>query len=118
MSSAEPTTPSLLPTLVAQRRQVAVGLAVAGVVLAALAIWWGIWGFARGADRAPSRADGKLIQDEPEKPADTAEDGKKKHSPDYQIASVWAGGLALLALLSGGWVYTQPADPAAPEAAV
>src|SRR5262245_5691487 len=116
MSSAEPSSPSFMSTLVTQRRQVAVGLAVAGAVLAGLAIWWGIWGFARGADRAPAKADGKLIQEEPEKPADAAEDAKKKHSPDYQIASIWVGGLALLALLSAAWLYTQPADPAAPEA--
>jgi hypothetical protein len=116
MSSAEPTAPSFVSALVTQRRQVAIGLAVAGAILAGLAIWWGIWGFARSADRAPPKADGKLIQEEPEKPADTAEEGKKKHSPDYQIASVWAGGLALLTLLSAAWVYTQPADPAAPEA--
>src|SRR5262249_563377 len=50
MSSAEPTAPTFVSALVTQRRQVAIGLAVAGAILAGLAIWWGIWGFARSAD--------------------------------------------------------------------
>ena len=115
MSSAEPTASSPLSVLVTQRRQVAVGLALAGVVLAALAIWWGVWGFARSGDAGPAKSEGKLIAEET-KPA-PAEDTRPKKSPDYQIACIWAGGLALLALLSAAWVYTQPPDPAAPLAA-
>ena len=115
MSSAETSTPSFLAPLVSQRRQVAIGLAVAGAVLAALAIWWGVWGFARAGDRA-AKTDGKVVLEDMGKPeAETApEDGRPKKSPDYQIASIWAGGLGLLALLSAWWVYSRPADPTAP----
>jgi gliding motility-associatede transport system auxiliary component len=98
---------------VANRRQVAIGLAVAGVILAALSIWWGVWGFAR-SETAPAKAEGKLLPEEAEKPPEPAEANKPKKSPDYQIAAVWAGSVALLCLLCAGWVYTQPADPANP----
>lgn len=110
MSSAETPAPSFLSPLVGQRRQVAIGLAIAGAVLAAISIWWGIWGFAR-SDRA-AKSDGKVVlEDLGKSEAEAApEDTRPKKSPDYQIACIWAGGLALLALLSAGWVYTQPAE--------
>src|SRR5262245_16640521 len=105
--SNDPSTPSSpLAALVNSRKQVAIGLAVGGVILAALAILWGTWGFAKGNTGAATE-DGKLIPEET--PAETkAEEGKPKKSPDYQIATVWAGGLAFLFLASAAWVYTQP----------
>src|SRR4051794_16508280 len=111
MSSAETTAPSFLQPLVSQRRQVAIGLAVAGVVFAALAIWWGVWGFARSGDRA-AKVEGKVVLEEQTKTEAPAEEAKPTHSPDYQVACIWAVGLAIMSLLFAGWVYTQPADPA------
>jgi gliding motility-associatede transport system auxiliary component len=113
MSINAPPAPSFLTSLVANRRQVAIGLAAAGVILAALSVWWGVWGFAR-SDTAPAKADGKLLPEETEKPPEPADTGKPKKSPDYQIACIWAGSVALLCLLCAAWVYTQPADPVAP----
>jgi len=114
--SNDPTTPSSpVALLVTSRRQVAAGLVVAGVVLAVLCGWWGVWGFARSG-ASPEAADAKMLPDEPA-PKDKVEDTRPKKSPDYQIAAIWAGGIALLALLSAGWLYTQPADPAGPMAA-
>jgi hypothetical protein len=115
MSSAETPAPSLLDALVTQRRQVAIGLAVAGAVLAAIAIWWGVWGFARSGERA-AKSDGKIVLEETKKD-ESAEETKPKHSPDYQVACIWVAGLALVTLLSAGWLYTQPADPTAPQTA-
>jgi hypothetical protein len=106
--------------MVANRQQVAIGMAVAGIVLAGLAIWFGVWGFARSADTlTPPASTGKVIGEDMEKPRDDAKkDTKPQHSPDYQVASIWAGGLALLTLLSAGWLWTQPVDPTAPETGV
>jgi hypothetical protein len=98
---------------------VAIGLVVAGVIFAILSIMWGVWGFARSGERAPPKADGKLLLEEAPKAAETeADTSRPKKSPDYQIAAIWIGGLALLCLLSAGWVYSQPADPSNPETAV
>src|SRR5436190_21458065 len=113
MSTPATPAPSFLNALVANRRQVAIGLAAAGVVLAALSIWWGVWGFAR-SETAPAKADGKLLPEEAEKPPETPDVTKPKKSPEYQIAAVLAGSVALLCLLCAGGVYTQPADPANP----
>jgi len=114
--STDPTAPSSpVALLVTSRRQVAAGLAVAGLVLAILCGLWGVWGFARSG-ASPTAADAKMLPDEPA-PKDKVEDGRPKKSPDYQIASVWAGGLALLALISAGWLYTHPPDPSGPMAA-
>src|SRR5262249_2167450 len=105
-----------LNVLVTQRRQVAVGLLVAAVVLGAASVWWGVWGFARNSEGASAtNSSGKLSPEDVAKDKEEASaDEAAKHSPDYQIAAVWAGAVALLSLLAAGWVYTQPADPAAP----
>src|SRR6476619_890906 len=103
MSTTDTPAPSFLNALVANRRQVAIGLAAAGVILAALSIWWGVWGFAR-SETAPATTDGKLRPEEVEKPPEPADATKPKKSPDYQIACVWAGSVALLCLLCAGWV--------------
>jgi ABC-type uncharacterized transport system len=118
MSSAETPAPSLLSKIVANRREVAIGLAIAGVLFAAVAIWWGVWGFARSGDRTPAKVDGKLVLEDLPKAAEAEVDsGKPKKSPDYQIAAIWIGGLSLLSLLSAAWLYTQPADPSNPATA-
>jgi hypothetical protein len=119
MSTQQPPASTLLSALVIKRQQVAIGLAFAGVILAALAIWFGVWGFARSAERSAAPATpGKLIPEEVERPKEEpGKDAGKQRSPDYQVACIWAGGLALLTLLSALWVFTQPVDPAAPEAA-
>jgi ABC-type uncharacterized transport system len=114
MSSAETHAPSFLDPLVAQRRQVAIGLAAVGAILAAISIWWGIWGFARSGDRAAAKSDGKVVLEDIGKAEPTPEEAKPTHSADYQVACIWAAGMALLALLSSGWLYTQPVDPTAP----
>lgn len=114
--SNDPTvlSPSPVTALVTNRREVAIGLAVAAAVLAALAIWWGIWGFARSGGAATT-TEGKLV---PDQPAETkVEDDRPKKSADYQIAAIWAAGMALLALASAGWLYAHPADPTAPLSA-
>jgi hypothetical protein len=121
MSTQQAPSTSFLSSLVANRQQVAIGMAVAGVILAGLAIWFGVWGFARsGADTlSPPSSSGKVIGEDLEKSRDDAKkDTKPQHSPDYQVASIWAGGVALLTLLSAGWLWTQPVDPTAPEAGV
>ncbi|MBO0700925.1 MAG: Gldg family protein, partial [Zavarzinella sp.] len=84
-------------------------------ILAALSIWWGVWGFAR-SDTAPAKADGKLLPEEVEKPAAPADVNRPKKSPDWQIGAVWAGSVALLCLLCAGWLYSQPPDPVSPLA--
>lgn len=121
MSTQQTPGSSFLSTLVTNRQQVAIGLAVAGLILAALAIWFGVWGFARsgaGTLTSPSTT-GKVIGEDLEKPRDDAKkDTKPQHSPDYQVACIWAGGASLLMLLSAGWLWTQPVDPTAPEAGV
>jgi len=119
MSTESPPTGFLNP-LITQRRQVAIGLVVAGLVLAALCIWWGVWGFSQTAEGAtPAKSAGKLLPEEGEGDKEKsdeakAEEAKTRHSPDYQVAAVWAGGLALLALLGAAWVFTQAPDPSAP----
>src|SRR5687767_5384425 len=115
MSTTETPAPSFLSALVANRRQVAVGLAAVGLLLAGLSIWWGVWGFARSADAAPTKTEGKLSPEDLAKPDQPEDAGKPKRSPDWQIAAIWTGSLALLCLLCAGWVYTQPPDPAAPH---
>ena len=108
----------LLAALVASRQQLAIGLVVAGMLLGSLSVWWGIWGFARSESISPEKADGKLIPDDFSKPADEKKvDDKPKKSPDYQLASIWAGSVALVAFLSAVWLFTQPVDPVAPETA-
>lgn len=120
MSTQETTRSSFFTTLVTNRQQVAIGLGVVGVVLAGIAIWWGTWGFARSSEKADSKptTPGEITPKELEKPAEKEKgDAKATHSPDYQIGCIWAGGVALLSLLSALWVFTQPIDAAAPEAA-
>src|SRR5262245_61321900 len=116
MSNDPTSPPSPLTALVDKRPQVATGLAVVGAVLAALAILWGYWGYTKSGATAATTEEGKLIPEEPPAEKKVEETGPKK-SPDYQIATVWAGGLALLFLASAGWVYTQPADPTGPMTA-
>jgi hypothetical protein len=120
MSTQQTPSSSFFSTLVAGRQQVAIGLAVAGVVLAGLAVWFGVWGFARNTERPTTAAQtGKIIPEEFEKPPEeSAKEAKSLHSSDYQIASIWAGGMALLVLLSAGWVFTQPVDSESPEVSV
>src|SRR3712207_1894248 len=115
MSNDPTPPPSPLAALANNRRERALGLAVAGAVLAGLAILCGTWGFARAACASLTTGDGTLVPDE-EPAEDKAEEGKPTKSPGYQTATVWAGGLALLFLASAAWVYTQPADPTAPMA--
>lgn len=112
MSTTETPAPPFLQPLVSQRRQVAIGLVVAGVILAVLAAWWGVWGFAR-SDRAVKQ-EGKVVVEDVGKPEAAPDDNRPKHSADYQFASIWAGLLAALALVAAWWVYAHPADPTAP----
>src|SRR4051794_14861326 len=111
MSNDHPPASSPLEALVTARRQAAVGLAVAGVVLAILAVLWGTWGFARsGSDATPP--EGKFQIEQPDQAGDKkADESGPKKSPDYQIACIWAAGLALVTLAGAAWLYTQPADP-------
>jgi hypothetical protein len=115
MSTQETPAPPLLTNLVTNRRQVAIGLATVGLLLAGLAIWWGVWGFARSADPAAATQEGKLSPEDIARPDDKEADAKARRSPDWQVPAVWAGAIALLCLLSATWMYTQPADPAAPN---
>ena len=115
MSTQQTPAPSVLSILVTSRQQVAIGLALIGVILAGLAIWFGVWGFSSAPEKSPAATPDKVIPAELEKPADDKKaDAKPLHSPDYRIACIWAGGLALLTLLSALWIFTQPPDPAAP----
>lgn len=117
MSTQAAPPPSPLAVLVANRQQVAIGLAVAGVVLAALAVWWGVWGFARSAaPAADTTAEGKLLEEPAKTDEAKADEGKPRKSPDYKVACVWAAAVAALCLLCAAYVFTQPADPSAPMA--
>ncbi len=108
----------LLATLVASRQQVAIGLIVAGVILGSLSVWWGVWGFARSEARSAEKAGGKLLPNELSKQEEEQKaDDRPKKSSDYRIASLWAGSIALVALLSAVWLFSHPADPTAPETA-
>jgi ABC-type uncharacterized transport system len=115
MSTAETPAPSFLNILRTQRHQLAIGLVVAGVILGSLSVWWGIWGFGRSAASVPAKSEGKLLPDEPPAAdAAKADDGKALKSPDYRIAAVWAGAMAVLAFMSATWLFTRPPDPISP----
>lgn len=120
MTTEQTTQSSFFKTLLVNRQQVAIGLGLAGVILAACAIWWGIWGFKQSDDTAAKPTpESQIIPIEEKKAAEeTKADAKPRKSPDYQVACIWAGSIALLSLLSAAWLIKQPPDAATPETAV
>src|SRR5215204_3329981 len=106
--SSESLPASGLATLVQYRRQVAIGLVVAGVALAAVAVWWTVRGWPSREDPAKA-AQAPELKVEGETPEDKGP--KREYSADYLPGAVWAGGLALLCFGSVGWLATQRVAP-------
>ncbi len=98
----------VLATLAEFRRQIAIGLAVAAVVLAVLAIWWAVRSWPTRAEaEKPSAKDVSSA----EKPAPEKKPAEPSASVDYLPAAVWAGFLAILCGISAFWLLSQPLRP-------
>src|SRR5262245_1745819 len=115
MSMTTETAPaSGLAALVQFRRQLAIGLVAVGVLLTAVTIWWGIWGWPT-KEEATAKASTPEVKDgeEAPPPEPPKEAVKRAHSSDYLPAAVWAGLLAVLCFGSAVWLLTQPLSPGA-----
>ena len=104
MSSA-PSSP--LDTIARSRQNVAIGLAVAGILIAAVAIWWMVRGWPTSAAPAEDRPTAKAENEPPKEP----EKPKELHSPDYLPAGAWAALIALTCLGSAVYLATRPLPP-------
>jgi gliding motility-associatede transport system auxiliary component len=109
MSSA-PSSP--LDAVARNRQNVAIGLALAGVLFAAVAIWWMVRGWPTSAAPADERPTAKAENEPPKEP----EKPKELHSPDYLPAGAWAALIALTCLGAAAYVATRPL-PAEQQAA-
>src|SRR5207237_10013971 len=105
-TESRPTGP--FTTIAEFRRQIAIGLAVAAVILAGVAVWWAVrsWPSAAEAEK-PSAKESRTVEQTPETGKKVAE----KASADYLPAAVWAGFLAFLCGGSAVWLLTQPLTP-------
>lgn len=109
-------TTTIFDTLAVQRRPLAMGLTVLGIIFSALAIWWVLWGWPTQVSANDADADttllGKKDKDkEREKEKDKEKDKEqtpRKHSEDYFPAGIWAGMLALCTFGGAVWLVTQP----------
>src|SRR5262245_1968773 len=108
--SSDRTSP--LDAIARNRQTIAIGLAVAAVVFAALAIWW----LVRGWPSGPAPADDRPTAKAENEPPPDADKSKKLYSPDYLPAGAWAALIALTFLGSAAYLATRPL-PAEQQAA-
>ncbi len=104
----------VLAMLAEFRRQIAIGLAVAAVVLGALAIWWAVRSWPSHEADKPSAHDVRSA----EKPAAETKSAGPKASVDFLPAAIWAGFLAILCGISAFWLLNQPLRPGTEATAI
>src|SRR5262245_3228329 len=93
---------SPLDAIARNRQNAAIGLAVAGVLFAVVAILWMVRGWPTSAATADDRPTAKAENEPPKEP----EKPKELHSPDYLPAGAWAALIALTCLGSAAYVAT------------